>query len=97
MRPLARRYSLMLLDLWGVMHNGVEIFPHAKECLQKLRAEGGKGDIRLQRPPQSRGHSKPAALVGLGGKGLRRGDILRGGGQRSLFGKKAVRAKNAST
>ncbi len=42
MRPLARRYSLMLLDLWGVMHNGVEIFPHAKECLQKLRAEGVK-------------------------------------------------------
>lgn len=41
-KQLAADYPLLLLDLWGVVHNGVEIFPAAKECIKKVKANGGK-------------------------------------------------------
>lgn len=36
--PLARRYDGFILDLWGVIHDGVHAFPHAVDCLRRLRA-----------------------------------------------------------
>ena len=38
--PLAERYSGFVLDLWGVIHDGVNAFPHAVETLTQLRAAG---------------------------------------------------------
>lgn len=35
--PLARRYQGFILDLWGVIHDGVTAFPHATVCLERLR------------------------------------------------------------
>jgi HAD superfamily hydrolase (TIGR01459 family) len=35
--PLADRYQGFILDLWGVIHDGVIAFPHAIECLERLR------------------------------------------------------------
>ncbi|HET6183201.1 MAG TPA: TIGR01459 family HAD-type hydrolase [Acetobacteraceae bacterium] len=40
--PLARRYEGFVLDLWGVIHDGVRAFPHAVDCLERLRAAGKK-------------------------------------------------------
>jgi len=37
---LAERYDGFILDLWGVIHDGVNAFPHAVDCLTKLRALG---------------------------------------------------------
>lgn len=31
------RYDGCLLDLWGVIHNGVAVFDHARDCLVQLR------------------------------------------------------------
>ena len=31
--PLAERYDGFILDLWGVIHDGVNAFPHAVDCL----------------------------------------------------------------
>lgn len=38
--PLAARYDGFILDLWGVIHDGVAAFPHAVDCLLRLRALG---------------------------------------------------------
>ena len=37
---LVDRYSLFLLDAWGVLHDGRTVFPEALDCLQRLAASG---------------------------------------------------------
>jgi HAD superfamily hydrolase (TIGR01459 family) len=37
---LADRYDGYILDLWGVLHNGVEPYPGVIDCLDRLRASG---------------------------------------------------------
>jgi HAD superfamily hydrolase (TIGR01459 family) len=49
--PLAERYSGFVLDLWGVIHDGVNAFPHAVETLGKLRA-AGKRTLLLSNVPR---------------------------------------------
>jgi HAD superfamily hydrolase (TIGR01459 family) len=39
---LADDYDGFVLDLWGVIHDGVNAFPHAVDCLTHLRAAGKK-------------------------------------------------------
>jgi HAD superfamily hydrolase (TIGR01459 family) len=38
--PLLAGYDLLLCDVWGVIHNGVESFPAACEALQHARRQG---------------------------------------------------------
>jgi HAD superfamily hydrolase (TIGR01459 family) len=38
--PLFAGYDLLLCDVWGVIHNGVENFPPACEALQRARKAG---------------------------------------------------------
>jgi len=38
---LSRRYPVWLCDVWGVVHNGVEAFAAAVECLARHRRAGG--------------------------------------------------------
>lgn len=42
LKPLSGRYSGILLDLWGCLHDGSHLYPGAHECLVKLRAQGMK-------------------------------------------------------
>lgn len=49
--PLAERYDGFVLDLWGVIHDGVNAFPHAVECLKHLRA-AGKRTLLLSNVPR---------------------------------------------
>jgi HAD superfamily hydrolase (TIGR01459 family) len=37
---LDRRYRLILCDVWGVVHNGVELYPGAADRLKQWRDEG---------------------------------------------------------
>lgn len=39
--PLAARYNVWLLDIWGVLHNGLRPFPHAVDACQRFRQQGG--------------------------------------------------------
>jgi HAD superfamily hydrolase (TIGR01459 family) len=39
---IADGYDGFVLDLWGVIHDGVNAFPHAVDCLGHLRATGKK-------------------------------------------------------
>lgn len=49
--PLAERYSGFILDLWGVIHDGVNAFPHAVETLGRLR-DAGKRTLLLSNVPR---------------------------------------------
>ena len=49
--PLAERFDGFILDLWGVIHDGVNAFPHAVDCLTHLRA-AGKRTLLLSNVPR---------------------------------------------
>ena len=49
--PLAAAYDGFILDLWGVIHNGVEPIPGAAECLERLHATG-KPAVLLSNAPR---------------------------------------------
>jgi HAD superfamily hydrolase (TIGR01459 family) len=49
--PLASRYDGFVLDLWGVIHDGVNAFPHAVETLGHLKA-AGKRTLLLSNVPR---------------------------------------------
>jgi HAD superfamily hydrolase (TIGR01459 family) len=49
--PLADRYSGFILDLWGVIHDGVNAFPHSVDTLGRLRA-AGKRTLLLSNVPR---------------------------------------------
>ncbi|MGZ8410823.1 MAG: TIGR01459 family HAD-type hydrolase [Hyphomicrobium sp.] len=40
LRVLAQRYDALILDLWGVLHDGVRPYPWVIPCLEALRASG---------------------------------------------------------
>ena len=48
---LADRYDGFVLDLWGVIHDGVNAFPHAVDSLRRLR-EAGKRTLLLSNVPR---------------------------------------------
>lgn len=49
--PLAERYNGFVLDLWGVIHDGVNAFPHAVDTLTRLKAMG-KRTLLLSNAPR---------------------------------------------
>lgn len=49
--PLVDRYDAFILDLWGVIHDGRQLYPGAKKCLEKLRCTG-KNIILLSNAPR---------------------------------------------
>ena len=51
MRTLAGDYDGLILDLWGVLHDGVNPYPGARDCLVALRA-GGKRIVLLSNAPR---------------------------------------------
>jgi len=48
---LADRFDGFILDLWGVIHDGVTAFPSAIDCLHRLRA-AGKPTLLLSNVPR---------------------------------------------
>jgi HAD superfamily hydrolase (TIGR01459 family) len=48
---LAERYDGFIIDLWGVIHDGVNAFPHSVTCLRRLR-EAGKRTLLLSNVPR---------------------------------------------
>ena len=64
LRVLARRYDAFILDLWGVLHDGVQPYPWVIPCLEKLRASG-KGLCVLSNAPR-RVSRIAAHMAGMG-------------------------------
>lgn len=61
---IAGEYDALLCDAWGVIHNGRELYPGAKEALLKFRAERGPVVILTNAPRPS--SVIPAQLDHLG-------------------------------
>ena len=47
---IGARYPVWLCDVWGVVHNGVDVFAGAVEALQKFRAGGGTAILLTNAP-----------------------------------------------
>jgi HAD superfamily hydrolase (TIGR01459 family) len=62
--PLAARYDGFILDLWGVIHDGVTPYPGAIDCLKHLRALG-KPAVLLSNAPR-RATVAQAGMRGMG-------------------------------
>jgi HAD superfamily hydrolase (TIGR01459 family) len=62
--PLAARYDGFILDLWGVIHDGVRPYPGSPDCLRALQA-AGKRVVLLSNAPR-RAHVAAAALRAMG-------------------------------
>lgn len=62
--PIADRYDGFILDLWGVIHDGVKLYPHSKATLEALRARG-KRIVMLSNAPR-RAVMVERALTALG-------------------------------
>ena len=55
--PFRRVYDVLLCDVWGVVHNGLEAFPAACDALRRFRASGGTVVLITNAP-------RPGAAVG---------------------------------
>ncbi len=64
MRDLAQNYDAMLCDAWGVVHNGVSLFPGASEAMLEFRKTRGPIIILTNAPRPS--SIIPAQLDRLG-------------------------------
>jgi HAD superfamily hydrolase (TIGR01459 family) len=62
--PLAARYAGFILDLWGVIHDGVAPYPGAVDCLRRLR-DAGKRVVLLSNAPR-RAAVAAEAMLGMG-------------------------------
>ena len=61
---IAAEYDGFILDLWGVIHDGVTPYPGAVDCLRQLRAQG-KPAVLLSNAPR-RGSVAVTALRAMG-------------------------------
>ncbi len=61
---LSERFDAYIIDLWGVLHDGTNPYPGAKECLTKLKASG-KEIVLLSNAPR-RAHLAGTRLTELG-------------------------------
>lgn len=64
LRDVSAAFDAAIIDLWGVLHNGLAAYPGAAECLQALK-HAGKRIALLSNAPR-RAHEVAAKLRGLG-------------------------------
>jgi HAD superfamily hydrolase (TIGR01459 family) len=62
--PLAARYQGFILDLWGVIHDGVKPYPGAADTLARIKALG-KPAVLLSNAPR-RAHVAQASMRNMG-------------------------------
>lgn len=62
---LAERYDAFIIDLWGVMHDGLTAFPAAIEALEELRRAGKRSVILSNAPRRAAVIAKRNAELGI--------------------------------
>ena len=62
---LADRYDGYILDLWGVLHNGVEAYPGVIDCLDRLRTRGKRVCLLSNAPRRCAGVAEKLAGMGI--------------------------------
>jgi HAD superfamily hydrolase (TIGR01459 family) len=59
------RYRLILCDVWGVVHDGVRLYPRAAERLKQWRAEGRCVELLTNAPRTAEAVEQQLAQIGL--------------------------------
>jgi HAD superfamily hydrolase (TIGR01459 family) len=65
LRDIADRFDVVLLDLWGCVHDGVKPYPRALDCLQRLKAAGKSVAIVSNAPRRAAGVIAKLAEMGV--------------------------------
>ena len=65
MAALAERYDGFILDLWGVIHDGVNPYEGAADCLHRLREAGKRCVLLSNAPRRSAAAEKMLRRMGL--------------------------------
>ncbi|HEU0017949.1 MAG TPA: TIGR01459 family HAD-type hydrolase [Methyloceanibacter sp.] len=63
--PLGKGYASWLVDIWGVMHNGVRAFPPAVEATRRYREQGGIVILLSNSPRPSEPLQRQLASLGV--------------------------------
>lgn len=63
--PLAARYRGFILDLWGVVHDGVTPYPGAVDCLRRLRTAGRRVVLLSNAPRRAAVAAAGMAAMGI--------------------------------
>lgn len=64
MADIAARYDAFILDVWGVIHDGVELYPGVVNTLEKL-TEADKPFVMLTNAPR-RSHAVADSMISMG-------------------------------
>ncbi|EFL88554.1 HAD-superfamily subfamily IIA hydrolase [Ahrensia sp. R2A130] len=62
---IAKTHDALLCDVWGVLHNGVNVYVDAADALQRFRAQGGKVVMITNSPRPSPGVIAQFAELGV--------------------------------
>jgi len=62
---IADRYDAFVIDLWGVLHDGLRAFPEAVACLEQLRAHGKRVVILSNAPRRAESVAARNAELGI--------------------------------
>jgi HAD superfamily hydrolase (TIGR01459 family) len=65
MAPLSARYDGFIVDLWGVIHDGVSAYPGAVDCLARLRAGGGRVVLLSNAPRRNAAAQQTLRRIGI--------------------------------
>src|ERR687892_2375086 len=65
LREIAAGYDAMIVDLWGVIHGGVEPYPGVLETLAAVRAAGLPVGLLSNAPRRSRMVARRLAEIGV--------------------------------
>jgi HAD superfamily hydrolase (TIGR01459 family) len=63
--PLLPRYGAVICDIWGVVHDGLAVFPEAADCLKRVRASGRPVVLVSNSPRRSDGVIRQLGQLGL--------------------------------
>ena len=84
---LPERYRLILCDIWGVIHDGVHLYPGAAERLRRWRAEGRLVLLITNAPRTAEAVERHLAKLGLPGDAW---DAIATGGDAGIEGLTAL-------
>jgi HAD superfamily hydrolase (TIGR01459 family) len=63
--PFGKSYAAWLVDIWGVMHNGMRAFPPAVEATRRYRQQGGIVILLSNSPRPSEGLQQQLRSLGV--------------------------------
>ena len=66
MRQIADEYDAFILDIFGVLHDGIQAFPGTVECLEQMRDAGKQVCLLSNSPRRTEGAAAQMEMMGIG-------------------------------